>query len=272
MPVLKDIFSSFLRGDLGAYGEALTELELNWAKLFGKKGITLRNLYIPKENGETSEIDLVYITQKGIFVIESKNYSGWIFGDEHGQYWTQSLPNKQKNRFYNPVKQNRTHIKWLKEYLGEDVFCYSAIVFSNRCELKKVDVKSEHLCVIKREDLSGVLIYLWKHLDDSLNDAQIELITEKLKLLTNAEEAVKQSHIEDINRKYFPETVLPPQAETEAETQETAAESSEAPQNPVCPRCGAELILRTAKKGVNAGKQFYGCSAFPKCRYIKNIE
>ncbi|MBR3447258.1 MAG: topoisomerase DNA-binding C4 zinc finger domain-containing protein [Oscillospiraceae bacterium] len=38
-----------------------------------------------------------------------------------------------------------------------------------------------------------------------------------------------------------------------------------------CPRCGAELVLRTAKKGNNAGKQFYGCSAFPKCRYTRNI-
>lgn len=38
-----------------------------------------------------------------------------------------------------------------------------------------------------------------------------------------------------------------------------------------CPRCGAELILRTAKKGENAGKKFYGCSEFPKCRYTLNI-
>jgi predicted RNA-binding Zn-ribbon protein involved in translation (DUF1610 family) len=39
----------------------------------------------------------------------------------------------------------------------------------------------------------------------------------------------------------------------------------------LCPRCGGQLILRTAKKGDNAGNQFYGCSNFPKCRYIQNI-
>lgn len=39
----------------------------------------------------------------------------------------------------------------------------------------------------------------------------------------------------------------------------------------ICPRCGAQLVLRMAKKGDNAGNQFYGCSAFPKCRYIQNI-
>ena len=69
---------------VGKRGETLTERELKLVKLFGRKGRTLRNVYIPKDNGETSEIDVVYITQKGIFVFESKNYSGWIFGDEKG--------------------------------------------------------------------------------------------------------------------------------------------------------------------------------------------
>lgn len=46
---------------------------------------------------------------------------------------------------------------------------------------------------------------------------------------------------------------------------------SETTQELVCPRCGSPLILRTAKKGDNAGEQFYGCSAFPKCRYVKNL-
>ena len=38
-----------------------------------------------------------------------------------------------------------------------------------------------------------------------------------------------------------------------------------------CPKCGAKLVLRKATKGSNAGRNFYGCSAFPKCRYIENI-
>ena len=39
----------------------------------------------------------------------------------------------------------------------------------------------------------------------------------------------------------------------------------------VCPVCGGELVLRTARRGANTGKQFYGCSSFPRCRYILNI-
>ena len=40
----------------------------------------------------------------------------------------------------------------------------------------------------------------------------------------------------------------------------------------ICPRCGAKLVLRTARKGNRAGQQFYGCTAFPKCRYVEQIE
>ena len=38
-----------------------------------------------------------------------------------------------------------------------------------------------------------------------------------------------------------------------------------------CPKCNGDLVLRTASRGVNSGKQFYGCSNFPKCKYIQNI-
>lgn len=36
-----------------------------------------------------------------------------------------------------------------------------------------------------------------------------------------------------------------------------------------CPKCGGDLILRTAKRGPNPGSQFYGCSSYPKCRYTR---
>jgi hypothetical protein len=57
-----------------------------------KGGKFLFNCYLPKENGETTEIDVLLINKNGIFVFESKNYSGWIFGDEKSKNWTQTLP------------------------------------------------------------------------------------------------------------------------------------------------------------------------------------
>ncbi len=65
--------------DKGNYGEYLTFLQLE--KLEGNNKV-LCNLYIPKQDGSTTEIDLIMINKSGIYVFESKNYSGWIFGDE----------------------------------------------------------------------------------------------------------------------------------------------------------------------------------------------
>ena len=68
--------------DIGTYGEKLTIFDLELLKVKGYNGNILHNLYIPYNNGKTSEIDILFITKKGIFVIESKNYSGWIYGSE----------------------------------------------------------------------------------------------------------------------------------------------------------------------------------------------
>ena len=39
-------------------------------------------------------------------------------------------------------------------------------------------------------------------------------------------------------------------------------------ENPICPECGSQMVLRTAKQGKFTGKQFWGCSSFPKCKKI----
>ena len=273
---------------VGKHGEKLTERELKLVKLLGRKGKTLRNVYVPKENGETSEIDVMYITQKGIFVFESKNYSGWIFGDEKGTYWTAMLPNKQKNSFYNPVKQNRTHLKWLQKYVGENVPLFSIIVFSERCELKKVEMISSDIKVIKRDWTYATVRDIWDSHEDAVSDEDVEALYENLKKLTNVSDAVKAAHIANIQTKYSgrPTKEEKPEADVKKEPKaEQSPQSSQIGQSTqdtqnaqlsqnqlVCPRCGKVLVLRTAKKGDNAGNQFYGCSGFPKCRYVRNLE
>ncbi len=71
---------SSVKHNTGRYGEYLTYKYLKNFEASGAK--FLFNIYIPKENGETTEIDVLMICSKGIFVFESKNYSGWIFGSE----------------------------------------------------------------------------------------------------------------------------------------------------------------------------------------------
>lgn len=185
---------------LGRHGEKLTERELKLVRLLGRDGKILRNVYIPKKNGETSEIDVMYITQKGIFVIESKNYSGWVFGSENNYQWTVSLPNGLKNKLYNPIKQNQTHIKWLQKYVGEDIPLFSIIVFSERCTLK---IKGEtSVPVIKRDSLYATIRNAWKRTEDKLSDEQVNELYEKLKELTCVSKEDKQKHVENIKKKY----------------------------------------------------------------------
>ena len=81
---------SFVFGDKGTYGEYNLYTCLRHFEAEGCR--FLFNLYVPKGNGRTSEIDIIMIHPKCLFVIECKNYSGWIFGNENNEYWTQVLP------------------------------------------------------------------------------------------------------------------------------------------------------------------------------------
>lgn len=264
---------------VGKHGEKLTERELKLVRLFGRKGKTLRNVYVPKNNGETSEIDVLYITQKGIFVIESKNYSGWIFGNEKSTYWAAMLSNRQKNRFYNPVKQNRTHIKWLNQYLEGRFPLFSVIVFSERCELKKVEIESPTIQVIKRDHLYATVRKIWDASPDCLEEEEVNRIYERLKVLTNVDQAVKEAHVQRIKDRYQKSEEAPIRNEQPAVSvvknkivaDPSKGEVSKVQTDMICPRCGAELVVRTAKKGVNAGRQFLGCSQFPQCRYVRAL-
>ena len=174
-------------------------------------------------------------------------------------YWTASLPNGQKNCFYNPIKQNRTHLKWLGQYVGADIPLFSIIVFSERCELKKVTVESPDIKVIKRDLVYATVRNIWNGARDALSDDQVQALFDKLNTLTNADEAVKLAHIESIEKMKERRQLEPQAAQPQAEHPK------------VCPRCGKTLVLRTAKKGENAGSQFYGCSGYPSCRYTERL-
>lgn len=123
---------------------------LNKYKNKNKEIKILNNVYIPTKNGNTTEIDVLMIHPLGIFVFESKDYSGWIYGNEKDYQWTQTLVSygkTYKNHFYNPIKQNENHIKALKEFLG-DINTYSLVVFTNNCVLKKITKTSNNTFLI----------------------------------------------------------------------------------------------------------------------------
>lgn len=94
-----------------------------------------------KRDIATSQIDHILIGKKGIFVIETKDYSGLIYGEEYSKYWTQII-NRNKNQFYNPISQNYGHVKALEEYLHKKDIFISLIVFTDKSKLKKVKTET----------------------------------------------------------------------------------------------------------------------------------
>ena len=304
---------SSVKHNTGRYGEYLTYKYLKHFETNGAK--FLFNTYIPKENGETTEIDILMICSKGIFVFESKNYSGWIFGSENQKNWYQTLPNgrgpSHKEHFYNPIMQNRSHIKHLKALLGEQVPMRSIVVFSDRCTLKSVQIKSNDISVINRCSVYPVVSEICNQISfDLLSESDIMNLYNKLFPYTQVDAIVKAQHIANIHSNLNSQPIqqttskVVPVIQTEpiqttvteepknefviqayVETVETKADvvnptTSETeqtkkyntqPQNSKCPKCNGNLILRTATRGANAGNQFYGCSNYPKCRYIQNL-
>lgn len=220
--------------DKGQYGEYLMEYALRSKSMEGNH-VVLSNLYLPMK-GKTTEIDLIMIHEKGIFVFESKNYKGSIYGNENQLKWTQCFNNGWEEYFYNPIKQNRTHIKALAEYLSmpEEAFS-SYIVFSERCKTLFVPKPTAGDVTVLRRP--AMLRSLKKKLKDKpviYSCADIETIKQRLEPVTNVTQLERQKHIEDIKTK--------------------------------CPYCGSLLVLRSGKYG-----QFWGCSAYPRCHYTRKV-
>lgn len=216
----------------GQFGEYLTEYALTNHNIDGHF-VVLKNLYLPMM-GKTTEIDLLMLHEKGIFVFECKNYSGWIYGSEEQLKWTQCFKNGTKEYFYNPIKQNRTHIRVLAEvlHIAEDKFS-SYIVFSERCTLKKIPILvGEDITIVQQPDMLHTLRKRLRHFSPVYSEADINRMASVLEPFTNVTAAEKQQHIEDLHTK--------------------------------CPFCGSPLVLRNGKYG-----PFWGCSNYPKCRYTR---
>ncbi len=196
-----------VRLNTGRYGEYLTYKSLVNFERTGAR--FLFNLYIPKNDGNTTEIDVMMICSKGIFVFESKNYSGWIFGSENQINWYQTLPQNtgksRKQRFYNPILQNRTHIKHLNSLISEHVPVYSVIVFSERCTLKNIQVNSSDINVINRYDVKQTVTNIYNRATEVLlNQNDINNLYETLYPYTQVDSDTKDRHISNIQNSRNP--------------------------------------------------------------------
>jgi len=118
----------------GKAGEAMVNAT-NSIRLDKSIYTALKDITIKMNNGTTTQIDHILVSKFGIFVIETKNMKGWIFGSKVQRQWTQSIYGK-KNSFQNPLHQNYKHTKALEEILGGSKNIHSIVTFVGECEFK----------------------------------------------------------------------------------------------------------------------------------------
>lgn len=188
----------------GEAEERYIELELQ-RQYFPKR--VLRDMYIPYRR-ETRQIDVLLLTQFGIYVIESKNYSGWIFGSENSKIWTQSLNKHSRYKFYNPIWQNKSHIKALCAYLHskceyfnlEEKYFNSLIIFSGKAELKKIPQNLVDCKVINDYELNDCINYENMNKPQIFTEEQLDKFYNILLPTTQVSDEVKQKHIENVKK------------------------------------------------------------------------
>jgi hypothetical protein len=225
----------------------LGEAALSVAKKIALDGDVYRdvnNVTIATSNG-TTQIDHIIVSRYGIFVIETKNMEGWIFGTQSQPRWTQSF-RKSRFQFQNPLHQNHRHIKALEEFLGlpANVF-HSIVCFTGEtCEFKTPMPDN----VIK----GGPFQYIKAKTEVLFPDEQVVEIVQAIKsgmrpknFLGLSTRETKREHLASLKERHDSTTT--------------------------CPKCGGDLVLRTVKRGEKAGEQFYGCAKFPACRFMRPV-
>jgi len=236
--ILVVIIKIFWPKIMGFLGEKSVAFFLLW--LDSKKYKVINNLMANIE-GKTTQIDHLVITNFGIFVIETKNYGGKIYGSEFSDYWTQVI-HKHKEKFYNPIKQNYGHVQALKTALKEfpNMLYFPIVVFTTRADLK---VKTNTDVIY---DIKLIKTIIKHHQTDIISDDIRDKIYTYLNTLNITDRNLRKKHVHNIIDK--------------------KNERKNKISNNICPRCGGSLVIRYGKYG-----PFKECINYPKCKFTFDI-
>ena len=178
------------------------ELILGLLKNGIPKETIFHDLMIKKNNNKFSQIDMVIPTKEGIIVFEVKEYSGWIFGSGNNTNWTQILAyGEKKYKFYNPIKQNNTHITELKKTLKQfqKIPFFSIIIFFGDCELKEINYIPYGTYIVKAQRIFEVLDLIKTENEPTSYTNKREVVDTLKKLVLLGENVEYQKkHIENI--------------------------------------------------------------------------
>lgn len=227
----------------GIMGEFIVNLSVKF--LLDKNTYHLiKNVTLPTEDG-TTQIDHIIVSIYGIFVVETKNMKGWIFGGQNQKTWTQKIF-RSSCRFQNPLHQNIKHTKTIASLLDiPEQNIHSVIVFIGDSTFKTEMpdnvtygggyaryIKSKTKPVLSKSEVSEII--------DRIETGRL-----KPSFKTDREHA---RHVRQIISKKDNAT------------------------QPLCPKCGGDMVLRKSRKESQHGNQFWGCTRFPQCRGIVDID
>lgn len=211
----------------------------------------LSDLILPVA-GSTTQLDHLVLSRFGIFVIETKNMSGWIFGNADQKKWTQVQKGGKRRSFQNPLRQNHAHVKAVESILEVDLkVLHNFVVFTGSAEPKTA--MPENVAWGLRA--LGKLIAVRRQI--VFSDLQLNAFVEKLQgqALEN-NRAVRRQHLQNLEKNAAAKNIA----------------QSSGPSDPVsqasCPKCGGDMVKRANRK---TGDSFWGCAKFPKCRGIRKV-
>jgi len=239
------IFIAFLKSPYfkGKAGEAMVNTA-NRIRLDKSLYTPLTDITIKMNNGTTTQIDHIIISKFGIFVIETKNMKGWIFGSKEQKIWTQNIYGK-KHTFQNPLHQNYKHTKALEEVLGYTRNIHSIVTFVGECTFK-TDMPFNVF-------LGGKYINYIKSFENPIfRTSEVNQIIRTLK--NNSLEksrTTNKAHISSLKNNH----------------NKSSGIYTDDPKI-TCKRCGSAMKERRNKQ---TGEEFLGCSSFPRCKNTEQV-
>lgn len=201
----------------------------------------IKNVTLPTEDG-TTQIDHVIVSKYGVFVIETKNMRGWIFGSANQKMWTQQIY-KYKCQFQNPLHQNYKHTETLRLALEiEPDKVFSLVVFIGDSDFKTPMPDNVVYA-------GGYIRFIKSKVQPILSELEVLNLCKKIESgrLTSS----IKTHIDHVKH-----------VKTIVEQKQQVKDEN------ACPKCGQAMVLRKPRNG---GNEFWGCSAFPKCRTVKSL-
>lgn len=189
----------------GKMGEdAVSKAVWSACQFDGRHYKILRNVYVPI-HGKYSETDVLLLHETGVYVFESKNLSGSIYGDNDHSQWQRYKANGEKDFIPNPIKQNDGHINALCSFLKQNKYqfrAFSMIVFGTKANLKYVPEDKSLVTIHEVYNLEMDLVKKMKSEKNFYSAETIDSWCNKLLPYTQLGEEEKQSHKKRLTQRF----------------------------------------------------------------------